>query len=572
MSTLYDQIKLLYDQGLYSNVIGLASLILSLSDHNGDLLPAHAKFHVYVHCADSHFHLGKFRKAESLYKKSLQFRKCLLKSKGATKPPIEGHKDLLSDIDIKYQIHLCLVKLKNQQEALQVLQSIPGKQRTAKVNMALAKIFQEQGMERSAITTYKEVLRECPLALEAAEGLLALGVKGVEVNSLIVGFTANLPNSDWLNTWIKAHAHIHNREYNHAITTLRSLDNANFLRDNFNLLVTMGECYYYAGDDKNALLCLHRSRVIDPDVTKGLDLYAAVLYKTQYTKELEKLIPVITSSSECTAEIYIAMAYALYASRKLNRANTLTAQAMNLRPNNVEAIILRGNIFIDQKKYQEALHHFRQAMQLRPHRYEPHKGLVDCFVGMHRLREALNIASSACKQLGHTPRVLSLYASVLMKDPVSVGKAKNLLEKALSQDETYLPAVYFLAEIYEQEINLEAAIELLERQVEIQPTCKLHQMLGDLWARVHNEEKALDHYGIALNLDPSNRRALEGMHRLDSTASKLDSSYYLTVGEEHADTTYDVGDGLPDSDNDEAAEESETEAVWSDMDLEANSQ
>lgn len=62
------------------------------------------------------------------------------------------------------------------------------------------------------------------------------------------------------------------------------------------------------------------------------------------------------------------------------------------------------------------------------------------------------------------------------------------------------------------------------------------------------------------------------MHRLDSTASKFESSYYMNVGEEHADTTYDVGDGLPDSDNDEAAEESETEAVWSDMDLEASSQ
>lgn len=85
-----------------------------------------------------------------------------------------------------------------------------------------------------------------------------------------------------------------------------------------------------------------------------------------------------------------------------------------------------------------------------------------------------------------------------MKDPVSVGKAKNLLDKALAQDDSYLPAVYFLAEIYEQEMNLEAAIELLERQVDIQPTWKLHQMLGDLWARVHDEEKALNHYTIAL--------------------------------------------------------------------------
>lgn len=264
MSGLFEQIKLLYDQSLYSNVISLTNLVLSLSEHNTDLLPGYSKFHVCVYYADAHFHLGKYRRAETLYKKALQFRKCLLKSKGTGKPLLDGQKDLPSDVNIKYQIHLCLVKSKNPQEALQVLQSIPGKQRTAKVNMALAKMFHEQGMERSAITTYKEVLKECPLALEAAEGLLSLGVKGTEVNSLIV--SSGSMNLEWLNSWIKAHAHIHNREYAHAVSTLRSLL---LLRDNFNLLTTMGECYYYAGDDKNALLCLRRARGIEPDITKG---------------------------------------------------------------------------------------------------------------------------------------------------------------------------------------------------------------------------------------------------------------------------------------------------------------
>lgn len=269
MSTLFEQIKLLYDQALYSNVISLTNLVLSLSEHNAELLPGYSKFHVYVYYADAYFHLGKYRRAETLYKKALQFRKCLLKSKGSGKPLLDGQKDLPSDVNIKYQIHLCLVKSKNPQEALQVLQSIPGKQRTAKVNMALAKMFHEQGMERSAITTYKEVLRECPLALEAAEGLLSLGVKGVEVNSLIVNSTSASMNLEWLNTWIKAHAHIHNREYTHAVTTLRTLDNVVLFRDNFNLLTIMGECYYYAGDDKNALMYLRRARVIEPDITKG---------------------------------------------------------------------------------------------------------------------------------------------------------------------------------------------------------------------------------------------------------------------------------------------------------------
>lgn len=59
------------------------------------------------------------------------------------------------------------------------------------------------------------------------------------------------------------------------------------------------------------------------------------------------------------------------------------------------------------------------------------------------------------------------------------------------------------------------------------------------------------------------------MHRLHSSSSKLDSTY-VTMGEEHAETTYDVGEGLQETDNEDGPEESETEAQWSDMDIEAN--
>ena len=112
--------------------------------------------------------------------------------------------------------------------------------------------------------------------------------------------------------------------------------------------------------------------------------------------------------NECTPETYIAMAYASCAAHRWNRAITFASQALSVSPNNVEAIILRGNILIEQKKYQDALFLFRQALQLKHHRYEPHKGMVDCFIGLRRLREALNIACSCCKLLGHTPRVLTV--------------------------------------------------------------------------------------------------------------------------------------------------------------------
>ena len=83
---------------------------------------------------------------------------------------------------------------------------------------------------------------------------------------------------------------------------------------------------------------------------KGVDVYAAVLYKTHHIKELERLISVVTASNECTGEIYVAMAYSLYAAGKSGRADTLTAQALNLSPNDIEATILRGNILVEQKK------------------------------------------------------------------------------------------------------------------------------------------------------------------------------------------------------------------------------
>jgi anaphase-promoting complex subunit 7 len=569
MTGLFDQIKLLFEQQLYTNVVTLANLVLSVSEHSPDILTVPEKFQTYVYYGDSLFYLSQYRKAEGIYRKALQFKKSLLKSKGTAKPQ-DNQKELMPDIDIKYQIHVCHVNLKQNHQAIVVLQSIPGKLRNAKINMALAKLYQQGGMERSAITSYKEVLRECPLALEAAEGLLSLGVKGIEVNALVLEGTSNFGNMDWLNSWIKAHSHLHNREYSHAVTTFRQLDERSSLRDNLSLLVAMGESYYYSGDHKNALIVLQRAHALDPHMQRGLDILAALLTKERKHKELEKLISPSITVSEYGPETWIAMAYFLYATKKNSKAAYFAQKACFLSPRNVEALILKGAILLDLKKFQDAVVHFREAMQVSPHRYEPHRGLVDCYIAMHRLREALTIASNACKQLGQNPRALTLYASVLMKDPVTVCKAKSILEKALAQDEMYLPAVYLLAEIYEQEMALESAITLLEKQAELQPTCKLHQMLGDLLARVHEEEKALEHYSIALNLDPNNRRALEGMHRIDNSSSKLDTSYYMTVGEEEGgDTTYER---IADSENEGEADESETEAVWSDMDLELNSQ
>ncbi|KAM7311902.1 anaphase-promoting complex subunit 7 isoform X2 [Ixodes scapularis] len=153
---------------------------------------------------------------------------------------------------------------------------------------------------------------------------------------------------------------------------------------------------------------------------------------------------------------------------------------------------------------------------------------------------------------------VQLYASVLMKNPVTVEKAKLCLEKALKLDSNHLPAVYLLAEIYDQERAYLKGIELLQKHLEVQSTCRLHQMLGDFFARTSEHEKALHHFGIALNLDPSNASARKGTRRVEQRPENVEGGYDMDVDE------------IAESDVENELEESEVEAVWSDVEYSYN--
>merc|ERR1712002_1173089 len=129
-------------------------------------------------------------------------------------------------------------------EAILVLEDMTLKQRTPKINLALAKLHQLTGMDRSAITHYKEVLRECPLSLEASKGLMSLGVSGSELTNLMMNGLNSMSNLEWLNLWIKAQTHSHSNEYSTAIPLYKSLDCKPLLRDNVDLLCSLGEAYF----------------------------------------------------------------------------------------------------------------------------------------------------------------------------------------------------------------------------------------------------------------------------------------------------------------------------------------
>jgi len=560
LSDLFCALQQLHAAGLHSNVVDLCSVANCVVEQNLDMLNSNQVWQLQVYHGDALLEMREWRRAEAVYREALQAKKHYLKVK-----QLEGvgETGCSSEVDVKYKLHKCYVAMGQPTQAINILQSIVAKNRTARVSMALGRLYHQNGMERPAIAAYREVVRECPLALEALRLLLSLGVKAREVQELTMEGLGGLVESgqvDWLGGWLAGQAALYGREYDVAVRELRGLEDRGYVRGSVGVLVDQGLAHHWAGEVEQAVSVLSRAASLAPHNLRGMDSLAALFAQTGKVRELESLATRLMGVSEEQPQPWVAMGHFCHLNKKSPKAVYFAHKACLLDTRNVEALLLKGQVLLDLKKLPDAMNHFREALQLAPHRFEAHRGMVDCYLGLSRQREAVTVATGACKHLSNSPRSLTLYATVLLKEPLSCARAKSLLEKAAGTG--HLPAVYLLVELLDREGATQRAVELLTSQLVHTSTATLHQKLGDMLARMGQgqEEKAVEHYSRALALDPKNEGAIQGLQKMEANTDGMEASYDMNDMEEVGS----VGRGSPPAGE---LEDSETEAVWSDGDL-----
>ncbi len=513
VSVMFKHLQKLYDQQLWSNLCRLGELALSNAVKDrwdaktsteprdslfGDALAPKQLYCVQAMLAEAYMECKEFRRAETLFKDALLTKKELAKGKGpSSSKAIDDGEKMFSEVTLKFKLHLCYVEMGSSSLAIEILQTVPAKQRTPKLNMAMGKLYVRNGLDRPAVSCFREVLKVCPMAMEATKQLLQLGVKPKEIQELTLEATVSTEGHkmDWFHSWVSAHAAFASGNYFSAITIIKKLEKGP-LRQDVNLLVTLGKALYYIGRSSAARATLLRVHRIDPTNLHGMDVLAAIMYKDQREKELDQLTIDLMGMSEEATEPWIVFGYQCFLKKKFQKAVYFAHKACMLNQRDVEALLLKGNVLFELKKLNEAIDHFREAMVVAPWRYEVHHGLIDCYLEQARHKEAVSLAATACVELKNSARAFTLFAKVLVKDPnqTSPTRAKNMLEKALSQDPSHLPAVYMMASLLEQESKVDKAIELLEKQIERHSTSKLHLVLAELFAKSYDDDTAHDHY------------------------------------------------------------------------------
>uniref|UniRef100_A0A8C7BLA3 Anaphase promoting complex subunit 7 n=1 Tax=Neovison vison TaxID=452646 RepID=A0A8C7BLA3_NEOVI len=495
-----DHVRDMAAAGLHSNVRLLSSLLLTMSNNNPELFSPSQKYQLLVYHADSLFHDKEYRNAVSKYTMALQQKKAL--SKTSKVRPSTGNSAstpqsqcLPSEIEVKYKMAECYTMLKQDKDAIAILDGIPSRQRTPKINMMLANLYKKAGQERPSVTSYKEVLRQCPLALDAILGLLSLSVKGAEVASMTMNVIQTVPNLDWLSVWIKAYAFVHTGDNSRAINTICSLEKKSLLRDNVDLLGSLADLYFRAGDNKNSVLKFEQAQMLDPYLIKGMDVYGYLLAREGRLEDVENLGCRLFNISDQHAEPWVVSGCHSFYSKRYSRALYLGAKAIQLNSNSVQALLLKGAALRNMGRVQEAIIHFREAIRLAPCR-------LDCYEGKMKKMNDVNLLSAVFITL------IPFYCMPVSQEPRSTVKYRKM-------------RIFFFSG---REQKYEDGIALLRNALANQSDCVLHRILGDFLVAVNEYQEAMDQYSIALSLDPNDQKSLEGMQKMEKEESPTDAT------------------------------------------------
>lgn len=559
-----ERVVKMHEEGMYTGLTSFLGMILdeegpaddskvSSRSHSSSSLDANHETQAYLIFADALFHSGDYRRCEKILTRVLNCRKSYLlttthpsaatRSSSSRRNQVAG----MTEQDVRFQLHQCRVYLNKHLEAISVLEDIPVESRSSRVHLALGNLYCKEKKKSEAIKSLKEVIKENPLAFDAITLLLKFGVKATDIVSVIgPQIVSNCPEQDWIFCWVDAESSLHSFKTEKTIELVKKLvsrhpSSPDKNEGNKDLVVLLGRAFYYNGDYKKAISVMKSLYSKDVSFVKGLDCYAACLYRENDVRSLEELTNRMITRCEAgleeRPEPWIVLGYysfmnykkdtkcPMYFSRK---AYMCSSSGLDREDNLVESLLLQGKIFAEIKSPSEALSFLIEAHNLSPHRFEVIQSLTDVYLMDKKHSLAVSVASNALKHFGQTPRSLTLYARTLLSDCEDSKKgvvsernrklAKTHLERAVLKDRSYLKAVYSLAELYMEEKMFTRTIDLINKCLEVENTNKLHRLLGECYHGVGDAARAEHHLNVAKKLEVTYRSSTEAAQSLNTSA------------------------------------------------------
>lgn len=265
-------------------------------------------------------------------------------------------------------------------------------------------------------------------------------------------------------------------------------------RGYINTYLLLGQLYENMHRDRDALNLYKRALLIDPrnkDLQQRFEGLAVRLAGSRGRKAILNQYESFAKEYPYAGEVQRLYAERLLLEKDIAGAIRQFKKVLELDNENLEVLVALGQLYMEQKKFDEARDYFSRAIEVDPEKVEIYDAVA-----------------SAMLQTGDRPKAIELYQKAIQSNP----KAERLYGS--------------LAQLIDVDGRTTEAIKILEKAVsELGPKPELTASIGLLQEKLRNYPEAIEQY----------QKAFEGREQDLPLLAKL-LSLYLKSGQEEKAT------------------------------------
>ncbi|XVE54205.1 hypothetical protein DITRI_Ditri03aG0061700 [Diplodiscus trichospermus] len=293
------------------------------------------------------------------------------------------------------------------------------------------------------------------------------------------------------------------------------------------VLSQVGKAYFELVDYLEADRAFNLARRMSPYSLEGMDIYSTVLYHLKEDMKLSYLAQELISTDRLAPQSWCAMGncYSLQKDHEIALKNFHRAVQLNSRF--AYAHTLCGHEYVALEDFENGIKSYQSALRIDSRHYNAWYGLGMIFLRQEKFEFSEHHFGMAF-QINPRSSVIMSYLGTALHALKKSEDAIKIMDRAILADRKNPLPMYQKANILMSLEMFDDALEVLEELKEYAPReSSVYALMGKIYKRRNMHEKAMLHFGIALDLKPSAtdvatiKAAIEKLHVPDELEDNL---------------------------------------------------
>ncbi|XP_047265496.1 cell division cycle protein 27 homolog B isoform X4 [Capsicum annuum] len=269
------------------------------------------------------------------------------------------------------------------------------------------------------------------------------------------------------------------------------------------VLSQIGRAYFEMVDYLEADHAFGLARLASPYSLEGMDVYSTVLFHLKEDMKLSYLAQELVSTDRLAPQSWCAMGNCYSLQKDHETALKNFQRAVQVNPRFAYGHTLCGHEYIALEDFENAIKSYQSALRVDARHYNAWYGLGMIYLRQekfefseHHFRMALGINP-------HSSVIMS-YLGTSLHALKKNEEALEVMELAVIADKKNPFPMYQKANILVSMESFDAALDVLEELKEHAPReSSVYALMGRIYKRCNMYDKAMLHFGVALDLRPS---------------------------------------------------------------------